>query len=368
MKTIQFFAAFMAVVLLTSCFAKEQDKTVVKEDQPYTLSDTMKHMIQIDSVQMCNVSEELDLSGEVNYDENKVIKIYPRSSGQVLQSPFSLGDKVQAGQVLAVIKSADVAGNYADINSADADVAIAKRQMDNQESLYKNGIASEREYEEAKEDYQKALAEKQKIAAQIQINGGSGATASGTYTLTAPTSGYIVEKKVAQGDFIRPDMGDNLFTISDLKDVWVWANVYEADIAKVKEGTSVQVKTLSYPDKIYTGKIDKISEVLDPTNKALKVRIKLDNADMTLKPQMFATVIVTNPLNEQAVCVSTKALIQQNGKTYVVVYNNDHDMKVAEVSVLKTVGDKTYLNSGLTPGQKVITENEILIFQQLVGD
>src|SRR3954447_20732606 len=169
MKTIQLFTASVMVVLLASCYAKKQETP--KADSTYTLSDTMAHMIQIDSVQLCNVSEELDLSGEVNYDENKVIKIYPRSSGQVLQSPFSLGDKVEAGQVLAVIKSADVAGNYADVSSADADVAIAKRQMDNEESLYKSGIASEREYEEAKQDYQKALAERQKINAQIQING-----------------------------------------------------------------------------------------------------------------------------------------------------------------------------------------------------
>ena len=116
MKTIQLFTAFVVVVLLTSCFAKKKDAP--KQDQPYTLSDTMAHMIQIDSVQLCNVNEELQLSGEVSYDENKVIKIFPRSSGQVLQSPFSLGDKVAAGQVLAVIKSADVAGNYADVSSA----------------------------------------------------------------------------------------------------------------------------------------------------------------------------------------------------------------------------------------------------------
>lgn len=367
MKAKHFFPALAVLILFASCYGKKPQNTTT-EKQPFTLSDTMAHMIKIDSVQLCGVSEELELSGEVSYDENKVMKIYPRSGGQVIQSNYSLGDKVEAGQVLAVIKSADVAGSYADVSSADADIAIAKRQMENQEALYKNGIASEREYEEAKEDYQKALANKQKIDAQIQINGGHGTSASGTYTLTAPVSGYIVEKKVNQGDFIRPDMGDNLFTISDLKDVWVWANVFEADIAKIKEGTDVQVKTLAYPDKVYGGKIDKVSQVLDPTNKALKVRIKLDNADMMLKPQMFATVVVTNPLNEQAVCVSTKALIQQNGKTYVVVYNNDHDMKIAEVNVLKTVGDKTYLNNGLTPGEKVVTENEIFIFQQLSGD
>ena len=356
----------LAILIFSSC----KEKPVADENaaKPFTLSDTMMNMIQIDSVKMCGVAEQLQLSGEVSFDENKVFKVYPRSSGQVLQSPLTLGDKVTAGQTLAVIKSADVAGNYADVSSADADITIAKREVDNQESLYKSGIASEREYNEAKQNYEKALAAKRKITSQIEINGGRGATASGTYILTAPVSGYVVEKNVNQGDFIRSDMGSSLFTISDLKDVWIWANVFEADINKVKEGTAVEVRTLAYPDKVYTGKVDKVSEVLDPSNKAMKVRIKLSNPDLSLKPQMFAKVTVTQVQGEQAVCVPTKSLIELNGKTFVVVFNNKSDMKIAEVDVLKTSGDRTFVNSGVNPGQKVITENELLVFQQLSGD
>ncbi|MEJ7684062.1 MAG: efflux RND transporter periplasmic adaptor subunit [Segetibacter sp.] len=89
-------------------------------------------------------------------------------------------------------------------------------------------------------------------------------------------------------------MGDNLFTISDLKDVWVMANVFEADIPKVKEGYAVKVTTLAYPDKVFYGRVDRVSEVLDPEDKALKVRVKLENQDMMLKPEMFTRVIVTN--------------------------------------------------------------------------
>ena len=355
-----------AMISFSSC--EENAAADVSGNKPFVLSDTMYNMIKTDSVRMCGVSDELQLSGEVSFDENKLFKVYPRSSGQVIQSSLTLGDKVSAGQTLATIKSADVAGNYADVSSADADITIAKREMDNQESLYKSGIASEREYNDAKQDYEKAMAAKRKITSQIEINGGRGATASGTYALTTPVSGYVVEKNVNQGDFIRSDMGSNLFTISDLKDVWVWANVFEADINKVKEGTPVEVTTLAYPDKIYQGKIDKMSEVLDPNNKALKVRVKLDNPDLTLKPEMFAKVIVTNAQNEKAVCVPTSSLIEQNGKTFVVVFNNRNDMKIAEVDVMKTSGGRTFLNSGVAPGQKVITDNELLVFQQLMGD
>ncbi|MEJ7684063.1 MAG: efflux RND transporter periplasmic adaptor subunit [Segetibacter sp.] len=99
----------------------------------------MAKMITIDSATMSNITNEISLSGEVSFDENKVIKIFPRSSGQVTECKVSFGDKVQKGQVLAVIRSADVAGSYSDLSTTEADISIAKRQMENAESLYKNG-------------------------------------------------------------------------------------------------------------------------------------------------------------------------------------------------------------------------------------
>ena len=143
--------------------------------------------------------------------------------------------------------------------------------------------------------------------------------------------------------------------------------MYEADISKIREGYSVKVLPLSYPDKTFTGKIDKISEVLDPQSKAMKVRINLDNSEMLLKPDMFAKVIVDNEGGEKSMCIPTAALIPQEGKNYVVVYRNDSDLKVNQVSVLKIVNEKTFISAGLSIGDKLITKNQILIFNQLTG-
>jgi len=362
-QTVYLFS--FAIVLATSC--KEEKKEAVVENKKFVLSDTMAKMITIDTATSCNIDNNITLSGEVSFNENNVNKIFPRGSGQVVESKVSLGDKVQAGQVLAVLRSADVAGNYADLSSANADLAIAKRQMDNTESLYKNGIASEKDLTEAKQGYEKALAAKNKIESILSINGGAKTSAGGIYELTSPINGYVVEKKVNAGNFIRPDMGDYLFTISDMKNVWIYANVFETDIPKVKQGYDVQVTTLAYPDKIFKGKIDNISEVLDPTNKALRVRIKLDNPDLLLRPEMFAKVTVSNKEDKKAICIPTKALISLNGKTFVVVYNSNSDMKIAEVTVIKTVNDRTYLYNGINPGDKIITQNELLVFQQLLN-
>lgn len=354
----------MAAITLAAC----DKKTAEDKNNQFVLSDTMSRMIAIDTVSYCNMDNQISLSGEVSFNENNVIKIFPRSSGQVLETRVSLGDHVSKGQALAIVKSADVAGDYSDLKSAEADLAIAKRQMDNEESLFKNGISSERDYTEAKENYQKALATKNKMISMININGGNNTNASGQYIITSPIDGYVVAKNINAGDFIRSDNGNNLFTVSDLKNVWIYANVYETDIPKIKEGYKVTIIPMAYPDVTLYGKIDKLSQALDPETKTLRVRITLDNKDMMLKPEMFAKVIVDNMEGAKSICVPAAAILSQDGKNYVVTYNNDSDMSVAEVSIIKTVNNKTFVNSGVQPGQKIITKNQLLIFNQLLNE
>jgi cobalt-zinc-cadmium efflux system membrane fusion protein len=364
MKKIILLLVTASSLYFTACTEKKQVK---EEPKKFVLSDTMQKMITLDTVSTFFVDDSIVLSGEVSFNENSVSKIYPRSSGQVVDCRVTLGDYVKAGQTLAVLRSADVAGNYADLSGANADIAIAKRQLDNTESLFKNGIASERELTEAKQNYEKAIAAREKIQSVISINGGNGSNAGGAYTLTSPISGYIVEKKVNTGNFIRGDMGDNLFTISDLKTVWVYANVFETDIPKVKEGYSVDVTTIAYPDKHIHGTVDKMSQVLDPTNKTLRIRIRLENPELLLRPEMFARVIVSNKENRKALSIPSSALINQNGKNYVVVYKSNTEMRIAEVSILSTKSDRTYLLGGLQSGDKIITRNQLLVFQQLLN-
>lgn len=355
------------IIIYTALGSCEHKDTPVLESKKFELSDTMMHMIEMDSVRTFNIGDEISLSGQISFNENNVIKVFPRNSGQVTTCRVSLGDKVVKGQVLATVKSADIAGNYSDLASANADLSIATRQKDNAEALYKNGISSEKEYNEAKQNYEKALAARNKVQSVININGGAKTQEGGEYLLTAPIDGYIVEKKVNAGAYIRPDMGDYLFTISDLKTVWVYANIYEVDIPRVKLGYPVKVITLSYPDRNFEGKIDNISEVLDVQSKALKARISIDNKEMLLKPDMFAKIIATNKEGTNALCIPTSALISQDGKNYVVIYKNRADIIVAEVPILKTVGDKTYITSGLEQGQLVITKNQLLIFNKLTN-
>lgn len=349
--------------LLSSC--SHQNNTTAAVAKESIISDSTMQLLTIDSAQLRNVDDEVKLNGEVSFDDNKVVKVFPFSSGQVTNVNVSIGDYVKAGQTLATIKSAEISGNYSDLSIAGNDVNIAKRSMDNAEHLYKNGIASEKEYIEAKENYNKANATNSKIHSQIQINGGGRTTANGTYTVTAPRSGYLVEKLINTGNFIRNDNSSNLFTIGDISDVWIWANVFESDVAKIKVGYAADITTVAYPDSVFVGKVDKINQILDPVTKVMKIKIVLPNKNNMLKPSMFANISISNTENKKMVTIPQTALVNDNQKTYVVAYVNNNNVSIREIKLLKTVNGYAYVKEGLQQGEKVITKNEILIYKKL---
>ena len=365
MKNFNLYIILILSISLACC--KGKTETTVTKREPL-ISDSMAKIISIDTVKLDNIQDQLTLSGEVANDENKVVKIYPNASGQVLSVNVSLGDKINRGQTLAVIKSADVAGNYADLKSANSDASIAQREYKNAEELYKNGISSEKEFIQAKLQYEKAMTAVNKVHTQIAINGGGRTSAGGTYIITAPRSGYVVEKNVNAGSFIRNDNGQNLFTISDIRDVWVWANVFETDINKIKIGNAADVTTISYPDKIFHGRVDHINSVLDPSSKALKVKIVLPNSDLLLKPALFTKVIISNQQAAKALVIPGNTIVFDGGKNYVILYKDKFNIKVREVQILKQIGDNTYIQAGLKEGDLVIGRNPILLYNSLNGE
>ncbi len=365
MKRETLLTGLTALLLLAACKPKTPDAA---ESKQVCISDTLAKMITIDTAKITTMKDELNLSGEVSSDDNNVVKVFPFASGQVISVKVSLGDKVTQGQTLAVMRSADIAGNYTDLSSTQSDVAVAKRQLDQATNLYKNGISSERDLTEAQENYNKALAANRKVKAQLSINGGGNTSENGMLVIKAPQSGYVIEKNITSGSFIRQDNSGSMFTISNMKDVWIWANVFESDISKVKIGYSAKVTTIAYPGKVFTGKVNEISSVLDPDNKVMKIKIALPNPDMLLKPQMFTNVVITNNENQQSVFVPAKAIVFGNSKNFVVVYNGRCDLAVREVSVIKTVDNITYIASGLKPGEKIISKNQLMLYEALIGD
>ena len=354
----------IALALLSSCEKAKPEAAAEAPKKGFCISDTLAKMIKIEDVTTQNIQDELQLNGEVSFNEDKVSKVMSPTGGQVLSVHANLGDYVKKGQVLATLKSIEVASNYNEIATSKVDVDIARKAMESAESLYKTGISSEREYMQAKEEYSKAVANNAKARTVIDVY--SNANAKGEITLRAPANGYVLDKKIVEGMVVRGDNTDALFTIGDMAEVWVLANIYEQDLAKVHEGYAVKIKALAYPDKVFDGRIAKINTVLDPLSKTAKARIQLMNNTTTpLRPQMFTTVTVFNTEQQQAVTVPSSSVIFEFGKNYVVVYKNKCSVDIREVAVLKASGYNTYISSGVKSGEKVISKGQLFIYNGL---
>jgi cobalt-zinc-cadmium efflux system membrane fusion protein len=183
--------------------------------------------------------------------------------------------------------------------------------------------------------------------------------------IKAPVDGFVVQKNVTNGMSIRSDNGTGLFTISDLKNVWVQANVYEENIGKVHEGDPVDVTTISYPDKVFKGKINKLMNVLDPTSKVMKMRVVLDNPGYLLKPEMFATVMVNTTEHKQATSISSGALIFDHSQYYVIVLTGKKNVQIRPVELININGKTAYIKDGVKPGEHLVSSNALLIYGSL---
>ena len=346
---------------LSACGSKD---TAADDNQrtSYEIPDSLAKTLVIDTVKVSNVTNSLKFNGVVDFNTDKVANIFPLISGNVQNVKAQLGDYVKAGEILGFVKSSEIATYNAALTTALSNVKLNASLLARAEDMAKSGLASQVDVTTAKVNYEQAVAAK--IAAEkiLSINGNN---TNGEYAIKSPIDGFIVQKNVTNGMAIRSDNGNPLFTISDLKEVWVQANVYEANIDKVHEGDEVDVSTITYPDKVFKGKIDRLMNVLDPTNRVMKMRVVLPNPGYLLKPQMFATVTVNNGLKQEAISIPNKALIFDNSRYYVIVYKSRKDVKIRAIDIISSNGNTTYIKSGLLPGDLVISSQAILIYGAL---
>jgi cobalt-zinc-cadmium efflux system membrane fusion protein len=164
---------------------------------------------------------------------------------------------------------------------------------------------------------------------------------------------------------LRSDKTDNIFDIAEINDVWAIANINEGDIAQVQMDQKADVTTLSYPDRIFEGKVDKIYNMIDPETQAMKVRIKLNNEGFLLKPEMRATIKISYKENEKMIAIPSDALVFDKSKNFVMIFKSRNNIETRQVEVFRQVGDVTFIQSGLKIGEQVLTSNQLLVYDAL---
>ncbi|RIW17463.1 efflux RND transporter periplasmic adaptor subunit [Algoriphagus lacus] len=362
MKSYKFPFILLLTSLIVSC-SKEEAK--VEE-----VASTAKSSVQVSDEALKNVTtvradsindfSKFNTVGEISFDEDNVVRIFPIVSGSVEKVYVSLGDYVKSGQRLATILSTDVIAFQKEYSIAKFNLEVAEKGFERTKELFKSNIASTKDYTEAENQYNNALAEFREKEKKLELYGASN-NPDAVFELYAPKSGFIVERNVNEGQQIRTDNNASIFTISDLKTIWVWANIYESDLSKVHVGDTMEVTALAYPEKVYKGTVSKINTILDRDSRIIKVRTEVDNTDALLKPEMFASVTMVSSIGSRVLALPTASVITESNKTFVMKQLGKNEFTKVEVKVGKTVGDHTQILDGVKAGDIIARDYSLFL-------
>ena len=364
------FRLLIAALLAAPALSLPACKSEKKEELPANTRDNAS-TYRTDTVMARGVAGSLRFTGKVSYDQRRVDRVFPVVSGTVLDVTANLGARMTQGQALARVQSADVSGFLNDYNGAKSDYAIAKRNADNTEQLYKTNFASQSDLIAAREGLVKAQSSLNRAQQVVKLYGANtGGGASPVYQVKAPASGFVVERNINPGVQLRPDNSTPLFTISDLSRVWILLNVYETDIEALKLGQQVSIHALAYPDKTFTGTITNISNTIDPDTRVLQARVELANPDGLLKPDMFCTVSLNlaNTTPSKQLAVNPKAVIFSQDKYFVIKQDSAKKYTIVPVTVVSSTSNYSYVETKpglLKQGDQVVTEGSLLLFNDL---
>jgi cobalt-zinc-cadmium efflux system membrane fusion protein len=319
---------------------------------------------------LTQLAEYLHVLGTVQPIDSRTGYVRPFARGRVEEVLVRVGDRVENGQPLARldnIEAGELAAQYlaaqAELQKLKVQQANSARQVERSKSLVAIGAISQKEFEQTQAEYD-AMAEA--IKAQESLLAGLDSKLrrfglpeadfqkSSITTIRSPFAGVVIKVQVAPGDVVDSGMG--LFSITDLSEVWVQAEVYEKDLGRIRMGQSALISVDTYPNKKFSGKVAYISDTLDPKTRTAKVRCVVPNKDWRLKLDMFVTVDVPTTFNRKVLAVPTGAIQQIAGKNIVFVQESEQKFKAREVQVGEAAGVQTEILAGLVGGESIVTQ------------
>jgi cobalt-zinc-cadmium efflux system membrane fusion protein len=309
------------------------------------------------------VSPKLSLPAVVESDPARTAAVLTPLSGRLTALHVALGDRVARGQALAVIDSPDLGQAYEEDAKAADSFKLTSKNLERQEAQNKLGVASDKDLDQTQSDYTQAAAEYTRTQARLKMLGAGdrAANKSSTHLLTliAPMSGSVTALSVAPGNMIN-DPTQPLMSIADLSTVWVTALVPEKDVAQVSKNQDVQVTLVAYPERALHGKVLFVSDVIEPDSRRNKIRIAFANGDYSLKPNMFATVVLSGS-ERSLVVLPSSALLMNNDRTSVFVATAPWTFERRNVDAMLEEGPQVAIRSGVTAGEQVVVKGGILL-------
>ncbi|WP_432262775.1 efflux RND transporter periplasmic adaptor subunit [Cupriavidus sp. TMH.W2] len=350
--------------------AKPEAAAAPTEQHPNTVKLTPDEIrqagIQSAPAAMQDIAEPLLLTGTLTANQDKLAKVSVRLPGRVVAAETSLGQPVRAQQRLAELESIELGEAQAAYQQALGEAHVAEAGLTRAKRLAADDIIPQKDLLRAQADAQRAGAALRAAGDKLRMLGVAASEAPGArsrFPVVAPFAGTVIEKQAVIGTLVQADQP--LFTIADLSTVWLEADVYEKDLAKLSTGVEATVTVNSYPGTAFHGKLTYLSAVMDKASRTVKARVEILNPDGKLRPGMFASVTLTTPNKIHALALPTEAIVQIQGKPAVFVADKDGFAPRA-VETGPVVGGQTAIQAGVSAGDQVVVRGAYALKARLL--
>jgi membrane fusion protein (multidrug efflux system) len=286
------------------------------------------------------VSYALRYSGDVVAIQQATI--VARVGGTLERVDATLGGWADQGQLLAVIDSAEA---FQQAQQAAASYFTARSDFDRARQLFDQGLLSQREFDNVQAQFK--VAEAGHLLAKARL---------GYARVTAPFAGYVTKRFLDPGAQVVAN-STSLFTLMDLGRVKVAVDILEKDVPLVTVGKRALITADALPEKRYQGSVGRVSQAVDPATRTMRAEIIVPNPGGQLKPGMYATVSILLDQRADAITVPTRAVLSDDGGSFVFVLAGGTARRVAVTPGLDQ-GATTEIRSGLDGSEQVITTGQ----------
>ena len=308
------------------------------------------------------------MPGTVQAIDSRIGHVRPLAKGRLQSVLAKVGDRVRKGQILAQFDNIEAGELVAQLDTSDAELtrlrvqqAASQKQLDRVKELVKIGASPQKDLEASQAEFDALEAairgqesSIQGIRARLRRFGLDYPRVRNTSVtpIESPFDGVVIEAPIAPGAVVGEET--DLFQIADLSSVWVQAEVFEKDLARVRVGQEALIAVDTYPDRKFRGNVTYIADILDPKTRTTKVRCEVANPGIDLKLDMFAKVALPTTFSRQALAVPAAAIQQVEKDNVVFLKLGDTKFEMRKVQIGRTVNEMTEITDGLRAGDPVV--------------
>jgi cobalt-zinc-cadmium efflux system membrane fusion protein len=351
--------------------------SVQAAEQQVELTEKQVATLKIAPVGQASFVERRNAVGNIDFNQNLLVQVFTPYAGRIISTFANVGDRVQKGQVLFTVDSADLLTAASNIISHSGQLTLANANVRRLSETLRTGGGAQKDVDQAKSDQQTAEGNVRADRNSLRIFGKTDEEidtivrdrkADSTLVVPSPIAGLVTQRTAAPGLYVQPGNAPAPFTVADTAIMWMLANVVEADAPFMRVGQPIEVTVSAWPGRSFDGVITVVGAQVDPATRRLMVRSEVNDPESRLRAGMFAnfTIRISEPF--QATAVPNTAIVREGDGSMAVWITTDRkrfDKRIVKTGLQQN--GMTQILEGLQPGQPVVTEGAVFLSNKAAG-